>query len=43
MTQNETKKKPVFTFKHPFFIVLGGIFIIYMGYRFGVWLYEMFK
>lgn len=31
-----------FTFKHPFYIILGGIIIIYGGYLFGSELYELF-
>ena len=39
----ETNSTPVsFSFKHPFFVILGAIVIAYSGYLFGVKMYELF-
>ena len=42
MTKATNTPSSIFSFKHPFFIILGAIVIIYSGYLVGAKIYELF-
>jgi hypothetical protein len=42
MTKENSSKPRELSFKHPFFVILSAIIIIYGGYIFGARLYELF-
>ena len=42
MTTEKVSTVKELTFKHPFFVILSAIIIIYGGYLFGNWMYDLF-